>query len=569
MKIYTQLKKIVLAGVSLLAVGNFTACNESEFLKEEALDFYSPSNSFVTYENFQASVNNLYSKVRDKFFHSDLPKNFPCIAWSMSEITLTHKDIGTQADYKSLLLPTNTSLVYNALWQPAYKIIYDVNVIVGRLDSDIAELTEEEKIQIKAEALFFRGYMYKMLANLYGGVPLILEETTTPKRDYVRASRQEVYEQAVSDLKFSFENLPDIKETEDAHISNLVAAHVLSEVYLSLEKWQEAITISSVVIDHPSIQLMTERFGTRKTEPGDVYWDLFRQGNQNRSKGNSESLWVLQYEYMTPGGKEGGSQKERVLVPRLWQAKIKNSNGKTTPIVPLPNTYYYGRGSGFIRPSHYFFEQVWTKNGYEQDMRNSEYNIVRDFVVNNPASEYNGKWVIKDNLPLSISSSADTTRNFYPVIAKASTPGKHPVELWAADQTIPGSLTSDAQRTFRDTYVFRLAETHLLRAEAHLGKGDKQAAATDINKLRSRAQAPLVKVADVNLDYILDERIRELYFEELRLLTLARLNKTINRTQQYNPWVGSTLAPHNNLWPIPYGEIEKNTEAELIQNPGY
>jgi hypothetical protein len=62
--------------------------------------------------------------------------------------------------------------------------------------------------------------------------------------------------------------------------------------------------------------------------------------------------------------------------------------------------------------------------------------------------------------------------------------------------------------------------------------------------------------------------LRELYTEEWRVLTLTRLGKLVERSRKYNPF-GNTYAEHNNLWPIPFSEIEKNIEAELEQNPGY
>ena len=73
----------------------------------------------------------------------------------------------------------------------------------------------------------------------------------------------------------------------------------------------------------------------------------------------------------------------------------------------------------------------------------------------------------------------------------------------------------------------------------------------------------------VDIDYILDERIRELHWEEMFLLTTARLGKTVERTRKYHPDTGNSYQDHHNLWPIPYGEIEKNIEATLEQNPGY
>lgn len=457
------------------------------------------------------------------------------------------------------------------MWSPAYRIIYDANVIIGRSESETSQLTQAERTKVQAEARFFRGYMFKMLANLYGGVPIVLDELKSPKRDYARATREEVYLQSATDLKFASENLPQLNQTDDSRVSNLAAYHFLSEVYLSLKKWQEAVQAASVVIDHPNTSLMTRRFGTMKDHPtlgGDVYWDLFRQGNQNRSKGNTEAIWVVQFEFNVLGG-AGGFNLERMIIPRVWQAKIRNKNGSVQPIVPFPNTFYYGRGSGFMSPSFYLYDEIWRKSGYDQDVRNSEHNIVRDFKVNNPASDYNGKWVLKDKLPIALSTADDTTLNFFPAFAKGSVVGQHPVELYHANQTVPGSLTSAAQRTYRDRYMIRLAETYLLRAEAYVGLNDLVRAAADINTVRKRSSAPDIKPAEVTIDYILDERLRELNFEEFRLLTLTRLGKLVERTKKYNKWVGDTYKDHNNLWPIPFNEIEKNALSELKQNPGY
>ena len=563
---------------SLILLITVFSCNEDEFLKEVPLDFYSPENSYVTYDNFESAILNLYVQVRDEIYSNSEEQYFPTLAWGLTELSYPHKDFGASPSISSILLPTNTDVVYGALWQPAYSIIYNANVIIGRADDDASELTDDEKILIKAEAMFFRAYAYKMLANLYGGVPIVLEEITTPKRDFVRASREEVYEQCASDLEYAVANLKDIGDVDDSRISNLVASHVLAEVYISLEDWESAISEASKVIDNSATSLMTERFGSRADEEpnedmpwvtgGDVYWDLFRKDNQNRSTGNTEALWVLQYAFNVTGGGDG-LPGVRCQIPRLWQAKIANDDGSYSMIVPMPNDYYFGRGGGFMRPSHYFFTTLWEKSGYDEDIRNSEYNIVRDIKVNNPDSDHDGKWIIADDLPLSYTSFNDTMRNFWPVVAKASTPGNFPSEYYSDDQTVPGSLTSDGTRLWRDRYVIRLAETYLLRAEAYLGNSEQANAAADINVVRRRANAPEIDASDVDIDYILDERLRELHFEELYILTLGRLGKIVERAQKYNPYVGDSYESYNDLWPIPYDEIEKNTEAVLEQNPGY
>lgn len=536
------------------------------------MDFLSPEIAYVTANDFEAAIVNLYSRTRGDFFTSANAAVFPAITWLGTEMVYTHNQLGEKPDWGgSILLPTNSEFVYEALWKRAYRIIYDTNVIINKSNSEVSQLTEAQKVNVQAEASFFRGYMYKMLANLYGGVPIVLEEVTSPRRDFVRASRQEVYDQSALDLEFAAQNLPDIGDVDDSRINNLAAYHMLAEVYVSLEKWAEAVQAASVVIDHPNTGLITERFGSMKDHPnigGDVYWDLFRQGNQNRSVGNTEAIWVLQFEFNVLGGNDG-FDLERAIVPRLWQAKIYNNDGSVQPLIPFPNTFYYGRGSGFMSPSTYLYDGIWRKSGWNEDIRNSEHNIVRDFVVNNPQSDHDGKWVFKDNVPIALETTIDTARNFFPLFAKASTIAQHPVEVYHPDQTVPGSLTNAAQTTFRDRYVIRLAETYLLRAEAYLGSNNLQNAAEDINVVRRRAQAPEIEASDVNIDYILDERLRELHFEELRLLTLTRLGKLVERTQNNHPFVGNTYQSHNNLWPIPFNEIEKNIEAKLEQNEGY
>lgn len=556
------------------------ACNESEFLQETPLDFYSPENSFVTFENFDAGVNNLYYRFRNDFYDSPNGYRVPRIFLWTTDLIYYNQPVPQSPNYSAIFIPS-ADFIYTAVWQPCYHLIYDANVLIQRAESEQSELTEEQKILVKAEASFFRGYAYKMLANLYGGVPIVLDETKEPKRDYTRASRNEVYQLALSDLQFAAENLKGIDEVDGYKVSNLVAYHVLSEVYISLNMWDEAISAASKVIDHPSTALMTERFGSRVNDAynpnwpwasgGDAYWDLFRKGNQNRYIGNKEALWVMQYAYNVPGGGGGGMELERIFNARLWTANIYNTDGSRSRITPYPNTYYGGRSGGFMRLSNYFYHELWEKSGYDQDLRNADYNIIRDLKVNNPASDYNGKWIIKDNVPIDLNNFTDTVRNFYPLLAKTSSLGDHPEDVFIEDQTVEGSITSATGPSYvchRDVYAIRLAETYLLRAEAYLGKGDKPKAAEDINVIRRRSKAPDVSSEDVDIDYILDERLRELYTEEWRMLTLTRLGKLVERSRKYNPF-GNTWEEHNNLWPIPYSEIEKNIEDELEQNPGY
>ena len=127
---------------------------------------------------------------------------------------------------------------------------------------------------------------------------------------------------------------------------------------------------------------------------------------------------------------------------------------------------------------------------------------------------------------------------------------------------------------FRDDYLIRLPETILLRAEAKMRLGNKAGAASDINMLRSRAKCSyMVTASDVNVDLILDERARELIYEESRWNTLLRMGGTvaIDRIKKYSYWdyPRTTLNKAFSVWPIPQSVIDTNKDADLEQNQGW
>ena len=117
----------------------------------------------------------------------------------------------------------------------------------------------------------------------------------------------------------------------------------------------------------------------------------------------------------------------------------------------------------------------------------------------------------------------------------------------------------------------RLAETYLNRAEAYIQLGEMQKAADDINVVRSRANAKPITASDVSIDYLLDERVRELYTEEIRDVVLRRTGKFLEylRKNNDNPQAPAmNVRDYNILWPIPQTEIDA-TGGALTQNPGY
>lgn len=286
-----------------ICLGLFS-CNEDEFLEEEVFDFYSADNSYVTATQFNAAVTQLYSTTDEYTIWGALNSMFSYQYTSDVAYCAVGENSGINS-YSNSLVPENAYV--RIMWQRFYEIIGKANVVIGRIDGEETEFDSESQRQtLKAEAMFFRGNMYRLLAHQYGGVPLVLEEYTEPKRDFVRATQEEVYAQAIADFEFAAENLPDVTELGDEiRLTKAAAYHMLAELYNTIGEYDKAIESATKVIDNPSYALMTDRFGSRSDEEGDVYWDLFRRENQNRTSGNTEAIWVAQYEYQATGGGRG------------------------------------------------------------------------------------------------------------------------------------------------------------------------------------------------------------------------------------------------------------------------
>lgn len=561
-KIHQLLLIIVLLGVG--------SCKE-DFLNEEPLDFFSTANAFQTENDFNASVNNLYGLLRNEFYSVNDFNPMEYLYRTDVAFQITTQVPNLDADFNP-----NSGIISNH-WTRLYKIIAEANTIISRLPN--SQLSDAKKPLFEAKARFFRAFAYRSLAYLYGGVPLVLEEIATEKTDFARSSREEVYTQVIDDLDFATKNLPALTAVADGEVSSLAAQHLLAEVYLAAGQFQNAANAASAVIDDPNTDLMTARFGSRSTEtPGDVYWDLFRRNNQNRkSAGNKEAIWVIQFETdVLGGGAVSSAQAGSYLLERVHPPLIRDVTINGVPPFLWPaGDYTGGRGVGFLAPSVYMIDSVYADD-FDTDIRNANHNFVRAYKSNNPASPYFNQLISFHNVPDgtkgtggSVIVSGKPDRAFYPYQAKCTTPFNHPSALYILPAPYPFALKPSAGGTYTDQYMFRLAETYLLRAEAYLGLNDKVSAAADINVVRTRSNAAPVTPDKVDIDYILDERMREFGVEEKRMLTLTRLGKLVDRVKKCNPFYAAGMKDHFNLWPIPQAEIERNRNGVLAQNPGY
>ena len=565
---YSGKKFLLLAGLFLLIL---SACDQEEFLVEQPLDFLAPTNAYSDPSTILQGITSMHVDVRDNLGFSFSGDDDPALYGLGTDIGYDGEEPGGLrflTNYVTSL--TSTHAQVTKVWNNCYSLIQKTCVVLDAIKAkdDKTWTSVDEKNANLAEAMFFRAYAYRILVTLWGDVPLVNSVINSPKTDFVRTPRADIYKLIEEDLSFAAANLP-VKGSEKAigRITQGAAWHYLSEIYLAQSKFQLAVDAASHVINDYGYALMTSRFGTHLGKDiwgsGDPFFDLFQKGNPSLNA-NTEGIWVIQYKANVIGG---GSYRGAYQWGPSYFRISSTPDGKKAFRGIQYNGVYTGyidslsRPVARVRPTNYVVWDIW-RSDWNNDIRNAKHNIKRAIYYDSPGSIYDKQKVDFSKFTTVRDPIKDTCQYIFPYWLKLGTPLEY--------ETDP-ARTGGGQ-SHGDKYAIRLAETYLIRAEAYLGLNQKDLAAADINVVRNRAKATPVTADQVNIEYILDERVRELYSEEARLITLMRLGLLVERTRQYNdnPIVkGCNIQDFNNLWPIPQAQIDLNVDVKIEQNPGY
>ncbi|MFN8251877.1 MAG: RagB/SusD family nutrient uptake outer membrane protein [Ferruginibacter sp.] len=539
---------IITAGV-IASMQLFTSCKKT-FLQEEVFSSYAPE-TLADSLGLEASVIGLHNHLSNFFSYAD-QQGWPSVWQAGTDIAWvppTQKQ-GIEVPYYDYNQLINTDGAASYTWGWAYRMINNANIIINNIDTRAGVMTQTNKNSVKAEALFFRAYAYNILATLFGKVPVVTTPLAAPKTDFVRSSLDTVNNLIINDLTFAVANLTDVNAVGSKTNANgkpagrtnkYMAMQLLAEVYLRANKPDLAEQQCNAIINSAKFSLSNARYGVRASQPGDAFSDMFLYGNERRSQGNKEAIWVMEQENPSTvtGGITNNPQQRRNWGAAYYQ--INTPDGK--PMVICDSLG--GRGIGRMRLTDWVVYGLYETN----DMRNSGFNLRRKFYYNNSASTYNGQLI-----PY---AGADTVFKIAP----------HTTKWFQYD---PNDVFGFAM--IKDFILMRLGETYLLLAEAQFKQGKLPEAAATLTTLRARSGASAVTSAQVTLNFILDERARELLAEENRRMTLMRTGTLVTRTTAYNtqtinPVLG--LTTKHLLMPIPKSEIDLNKDAVLEQNPGY
>lgn len=601
-------KNIVLLSTGVLLTV-LSACSDS-WLEPKPLSFYTPENAYVNAEGLYGALTSCERNMRHEFFGEGAAINTEMIQSDLCVEGTTDK-AGPQMDMDNSLLPdlqlnheNNTRVGW--YWYEGYKAIKYANVVIARIDAATFK-NEAEKNAVLGAAYFQRAYRYFKLTHQFGNVPYLDWEITTPKYDFYSYDRWTILEKIKKDVEFAYQWVPE--NVDRGKTSKAACGVLLMKICMALGDFDRSLEIGKeIVANHP---LMTTRFTANKSKAKTNLMHDLHSVEAKLDMGNTEGLM-----YVVAYPEVDGSDRIKTMrngVP-FWNG-LKTPDGQTgtsqsiapdetDPEMDLNKTY--GRGIGRVRPTNYYQYTIWTdkeKSDLRGPYNHDSWRRMEDLHYNNPSLKGKNEWYGKNFVKNPAMSVEDTIRCWF---------------MWPHYKLfVPDPLESQWQGGQTPWYVYRSAEVYLMMAECYYWKDQKQEAAGMLNVVRQRAGAEPLTASDINIGAILDERARELYYEENRHLELSRISYTyaklgkpcevfggrmykldnisgpggtgsnikqegvnfwydwvMAKNNFYNKgvkhkWAEYKISVHHILWPVPASAINTNFGGVINQNIGY
>jgi len=494
----------------------------------------------------------------------------------------------------------------NSFWNYHYKGISECNVTLTYLPK--VAMNETRKMEIEAEAKFLRASYYFTLVQQFGRIPLVLQSFSEAKTDFKRASVKEVYDAIIADLQFAYNQLPKTAKAQ-GRAYKASAAHLLAKVYLargSAQSTEQRTIRGTQPADMDSVIKYAGMIVDQQLGSFSLVSDFGRLFDIN-SQVNSEVIYSVQFttNLLNNGS---GNQMHLYHVPQYDAVNTKI----------LKRSVEYGRPYRRVRPTPFVYDElygatrkydsrfvksfVWAyianaaSNGIVATAGNTINVNVGDTAIYFSPVFYNTQpelnTAIQENKRFAVYMPLNTYR---PVSMNFIFPG---LRKWLD----PLRPTTNETNGGRDWIQMRYAETLLVLGEAYGRKNDFTNAAKYINMVRTRAAykqnelkstqywtieggsyadrfasteaAMQVTPAELSTDFvnfILDERGRELLGELDRWEDLVRCEKLVERVKKFNPDAGNIRDFHV-LRPIPQTHIDRldpKGPIEEEQNQGY
>lgn len=486
---------------------------------------------------------------------------------------------GADGGYKSFNyydngLASNVDILQQ-VWDNLYRGINQANAVLKR--GPLAPDMSADQLKLRsAEVRFLRALYYFYLVRTWGAVPLNLEEITEATVTATPSTEVAIYDAIVADLDVAIADLPATQPAQYGRAWKAPAEFLMGQVlatrsyksYANSDDATNAITLFSHVIDNYGFKL----------EPSLA--SLFNLDNQK----NKEVIFAIQYS-KDPilNGPEGNRGHLFFLMEYDIQPGMVRDIENGRPFKRFRPTQYlidlYAANRENDSRYEDTYKHVWISNNassipvWKQEevdagaknadgspaVKDAKKYKVGDTCMYIPGPGNEAKWTAEKKLQTRyrVWTNGDFTERIFPTLAKHMDP-RRPTIQWEA-----GS---------RDMFLMRLADAYLLRAEMYLKTNDLTSATADVNVIRTRSAKPgrvaenQVTEAQMDLDFLLDERAMEFDGEQFRWFDLTRTGKLLERAV-LNPQITGIQSYHVRR-PIPQTQIDR-TQGGYPQNCGY
>ncbi len=513
--------------------------------------------------------------------------------------------------------PLSSNDESGGIWTTAYT---DINTLNGVLQfgAALTGLDAATKAQYLAQAKFLRAFYYFYLVQNWGDVPLHLTYITAPSTADSRQPMADVYTQIIKDLTDASTQLPAISPVIATAANPFggkaaaqgAALYLLGKVYLtrgytaagSAADFTQAATILSNLItnkatygfnlypDFAQAFWKANDYGTEvifnSDHSSDTKYGEYIAGSSGNN-GNNLLPWFNRPNYPTFAinasingsgalALSGSTMMTRDVNNGRPYIRMRPNNALlSNPTLSSVTGYVVGQAfADIVNDSRYdkTFQTVWIANTANVTGTRGTLTVGVDTAIWIPPYEVAGAPTARNGAPFKgiIIPPSLQSNSFFPAVRKFD------------DSTRTG-VNDPSTRTVQ---IFRFSDAYLLCAEAYFKAGDNVNAAKYLNVVRERAAFRTTNTAaqnaaaalamdilpsQVTIDFILDERTRELYGEGSRWWDLQRTGQLVARVKKWNPVeAGGHIQSFHALRPIPQNEIDLVTSGpKFPQNPGY
>ena len=573
------MKKYILM-MGMAATLGLTSC--SDFLDETNRNAVTADVLYGTPEGYESLVNACYAYSKAFMGNTD--------GYSLTEMGTdcftgagsSSGNVPALAYYGIDLNPTYKPFRY--MWNILYSGLNCCNAAVGRAESSgLDKATMSHRL---GEVYFLRALYLHLITEIWGDAPLYTEEIQAPQTTAKRTSQAEIYNQIFDDLDNAATLLSGTPAKEDGRVTLNAVKALKARLALYREDWSTAASLAKELINSGAYSLY------------DTFAETFDMANE-AGQDNKECIWWVNYT---------GNADDQTLFPAFGKydedsPTLGNRYGNQSPIFSCMSYWMVGGCGVWVTPeTHAPWVQSMPTLAYlhtfnEKIDQRYDATFKWAWFVNSTSANYDSNYgpTYGATGPLQIGDTAFIVSKY--VYSEAER-AKHHYKIYDANDVFdPVTHKSTGTRDYfisvykfhdstnptgweyfsrRDWFVLRLAEMYLIASEAEMRLGNKTEAVRLMNVLREKRaiaghEAEMrITEADLDIDFILDERGRELSMELQRFFDLRRTGKFVERIKKMNPDAADVIQEYHQLRPIPQSEIDALTNKdEFKQNAGY